>query len=82
MRDWQEFDPADVDEVGFVYYTAAVPVIRDRLELLGYTLQTSKQAFMRNVSNQLTYYSQLVEEDDSGRPDLQWIIKNLQSADV
>jgi hypothetical protein len=82
MRDWQEFDPADVEEVEFVYYTAGVPVIRDRLELLGYTLQTSKQAFTRNVSNQLAYYSQVVEEDESRRPYLQRKIKNLRSADV
>jgi len=83
MREWHEFDPEDVDEeIEFVYYAAPVPMIRERLELLGYTLQTCKQAFMKNIATKIAFYSQTIEEDDSPRPDLKKRISVLHSADV
>jgi hypothetical protein len=44
--------------VHFVYYRAPAGVIRDRLELQGYTLSTAKKAFMRNIQAQAKEYSE------------------------
>jgi|SRR5215470_10580349 len=52
----------DRDEViHFVYYEAPAGVIKDRLELLGYTLPTTKKAFMRNIRAQAREYSEPTE---------------------
>src|SRR5688572_5017563 len=48
LEDWAE-DLGD-EEVSVVFYTAPAAVLRDRLELLGYTLDTARAAFARSVS--------------------------------
>jgi hypothetical protein len=47
--------------VQVVYYSAPVTVIKDRLELQGYTLSTAKTAFMRNIRAQAKEYSESTE---------------------
>jgi hypothetical protein len=49
-------DPQRVVE--FVYYSAPAATIKDRLELLGYTLSTAKKAFLRNIRAQAKEYSE------------------------
>jgi hypothetical protein len=57
---WMERDDHD-EVVHFVYYSAPIGVIRDRLELQGYTLSTTKRAFMQNIRLQATKYAELIE---------------------
>jgi hypothetical protein len=47
--------------VQVVYYSAPVAMIKDRLELQGYTLSTVKKAFMRNIQAQAKEYSEPTE---------------------
>ncbi len=61
---WMERDNRD-EVVHFVYYRAPVGVIRDRLELQGYTLPTTKRAFMRNIRVQTKEYSEPTEGMDA-----------------
>jgi hypothetical protein len=44
--------------VQLVYYSAPAATIKDRLELLGYTLSNTKRAFMRNIRAQAKEYSE------------------------
>ena len=78
LPSWIERD--DQDEVAyFVYYSAPIVVIRDRLELLGYTLTTTKKAFMRNIRAQAEKYS----EPTAGMEDyFNKRVQHLNSIDV
>lgn len=60
LPSWMERDNHN-EVVNFVYYSAPVGVIRDRLELQGYTLSTTKRAFMRNIRAQAKEYSEPTE---------------------
>lgn len=53
-------DPGETIEV--VYYTAPALLIRDRLELKGYTLSTAKRAFIKRIRAHAREYSNEVIE--------------------
>ena len=45
MRQWVETVDDEEEKVEAVYYVAPIGIVRDRLELSGYTLSTAKSAF-------------------------------------
>jgi len=45
MRNWADYVEDPEKKVDVVYYIAAAVLVKDRLELKGYTLETSKRAF-------------------------------------
>jgi hypothetical protein len=45
------------EKIDAVYYTAPAFLIKDRLELKGYTLSTAKRAFMKRMQAEAKYYS-------------------------
>jgi hypothetical protein len=48
-RQWTDHFEDDSKEVDVVYYSAPAYVVRDRLELKGYTLATAKTAFTKRI---------------------------------
>jgi hypothetical protein len=48
LKDWT--DDLEDDDANVVFYTAPAAVVQDRLELLGYTLDTAKSAFGKSLS--------------------------------
>jgi len=48
-RHWTDHFEDDSEEVDVVYYSAPAYVVRDRLELRGYTLATAKAAFTKRI---------------------------------
>jgi HEPN superfamily Toprim-like protein len=47
LKDWT--DDLEDDGANVVFYTAPAAVVQDRLELLGYTLDTAKSAFAKSL---------------------------------
>lgn len=56
IRDWAT-DLED-DDANVVFYITPATVVHDRLELLGYTLDTAKAAFARSLSDDAANYAQ------------------------
>ena len=48
LKDWT--DDLEDDDANVVIYTTPAAVVQDRLELLGYTLDTAKAAFAKSLS--------------------------------
>src|SRR5208337_1438981 len=48
-RHWTDHFEDDSEEVDVVYYSAPAYVVRDRLELRGYTLAMAKAAFTKRI---------------------------------
>jgi hypothetical protein len=58
MHQWADYFEDDTEEVEVVYYSAPAYVVRDRLELKGYTLATAKAAFMKRIRTEAEEYSE------------------------
>ena len=50
------------EDLRVVYYEAPIEVIKDRLHILGYTLDTSKKAFQARIAAEIRYQTMLMEE--------------------
>ena len=79
MRRWHEVLEDD-EEVSAVFYQAPVSVVRDRLELKGYTLDTAKSAFTTSSRAQALRYAQYMERSDSKA--LEPFARELEAVDV
>jgi len=55
---WADYVDDPNEKVDVVYYTAPVRVIRDRLDLKGYTLAAAERAFMKRMRIQARDYSE------------------------
>ena len=55
---WADYVVDPNEKVDFVYYTAPARIIRDRLDLKGYTLAAAKRAFMKRIRRQAKDYSE------------------------
>src|ERR1039458_3171334 len=49
------------EKVDVVYYVASAWLVKDRLELKGYTLDTSKRAFIKQIRAESKQYARLAE---------------------
>lgn len=58
MHRWTD-DIDDDEEVSVVYYSTPARVVRDRLELRGYTLEVAKAAFTTSLRGQAAHYEQM-----------------------
>ena len=47
LKDWT--NDLEDDDANVVFYTTPAAVVQDRLELLGYTLDTAKSAFAKSL---------------------------------
>ncbi len=56
MHNWTEYVRDHKDEFDIVYYIAPASLIRDRLQLKGYTLSTAKRAFMKRMRAEAREY--------------------------
>lgn len=67
LKHYQE-SRKDDDELQIVYYEASASLIRDRLDVMGYTLETSKEAFIEWIQGERNCIAEyLKEEDESDR---------------
>lgn len=70
LQHYQESLTEDPD-LQLIYYSASASVIRDRLDVLGYDLETAKQAFMAWMAGELTQneetLSNYLSSDSSAR---------------
>jgi hypothetical protein len=57
-RHWLKYFD-DNEEIDVVYYSASVKVIRDRLHLDGYTLDISRDIFMKSIVKEIEKYEEL-----------------------
>jgi len=57
MRQWADHEEDPDEKVDVVYYTAPAFIIKDRLELKGYTLSTAKRAFMKRMRAAAQFYT-------------------------
>lgn len=48
-------DYEDSDNLTIMYYSATVPTIRDRLELMGFTYERARDTFQRNLQEEIMY---------------------------
>ena len=65
MRQWVEsLDDGDEEKVEAVYYVAPIGIVRDRLELSGYTLSTAKSAFITCMNAKVEQYSEYAAQRD------------------
>lgn len=80
MRRWAQSLDDGEELVEGVYYVAPIEIIRDRLELGGYTLETSKTAFTKCMHAKLEQYLEYAAEGDKGF--YQPMIKVLTNLDV
>jgi len=65
---WVKYIEEDDDEIDVVFYSASTKVIKDRLELSGYSLETSKKAYkvylqkaIKDLQNEIKYYKKNLE---------------------
>jgi hypothetical protein len=80
MRQWADYMEDPEENVDVVYYAAPASLIKDRLELKGYTLDTAKRAFMKRIRAEIKEYTGEVIE---GMDDYyQHKVKLLKSLDV
>jgi hypothetical protein len=62
MRRWASYVDNPKEKINVVYYTIPALLIRDRLDLKGYTLATAKRAFMKRMRTEITEYTDEVVE--------------------
>ena len=75
---WSSDSYDDPDEVvNVVYYSAPVSVVRDRLDLKGYTLDAVKRAFKKRIKVQERFYSEPTEGMEAYYNSRARILKNL-----
>jgi hypothetical protein len=79
MRRWAESLDDGEENAEAVYYVAPIEIIRDRLELSGYTLETSKAAFTKCMRAKLEQYLEYAanEDEDIYKPIIA-VLKNLE----
>lgn len=53
----------EIDNFQVVYYIASTQVIRDRLNLMGYTIETSKKVFAEALTSEIQRYELLAESN-------------------
>jgi hypothetical protein len=57
MEHWLEnLGEEEGGDLRIVYYSAPVPIVRDRLEVMGNTLHTAREAFEEYVKEKREYY--------------------------
>jgi hypothetical protein len=61
MRNWADYMEDPEEKVDVVYYIAAAALVKDRLELKGYTLDTAKRAFTKRMRAEAKEYADRVE---------------------
>lgn len=61
LKDYQEAQKED-PELEIVYYEASATLIRDRLDILGYTLSTANKAFQAWFNGEISRLSERIEE--------------------
>ncbi len=64
MRRWVESVDDEEEKVEAVYYVAPIGIVRDRLELSGYTLSTAKSAFATCMHAKAEQYSEYAAQGD------------------
>jgi hypothetical protein len=62
IHQWANYLEDPKEKIAVVYYTAPAYLIKDRLELKGYTLSTAKRAFMKRMRAEQREYSNEVIE--------------------
>lgn len=56
-------NPMEEEDQPYTFYSAPVPIIRDRLELRGYTLQVATAEFMMSAKIRLIEYKELAQKE-------------------
>lgn len=56
LRNSRLYREDDDEKINVVYYSAPATLIRDRLELKGYTLETAKRAFVKRMKAEAKHY--------------------------
>jgi HEPN/Toprim N-terminal domain 1 len=79
MRHWLE-NVGDDEEVSAVFYRTPITVVRDRLELKGYTLDVAKSAFTASCRTAAERYANYIER--SGSNALEPSARALKAVDV
>jgi hypothetical protein len=64
LRNWTDDLEDPEEKVDVVYYIAAAPLVKDRLELTGYTLDTAKRAFMKRMRAEAKEYAKWAEREE------------------
>src|SRR6516225_6366879 len=57
MHQWADYVEDPSEDVTVVYYSAPAFLVKERLELQGYTLETAKRAFMKRMKATFRFYA-------------------------
>jgi hypothetical protein len=84
MRNWAGYMENPEEKVDVVYYIASATLVKDRLELKGYTLDTAKRAFMKRMRAEAREYAswEKTTENEEMRGYYAKKVKLLKALDV
>ena len=69
LREWVKYyaeeENEDEDDINVVFYSSPAKIIKERLELIGYSLTNAKRAYYRYLDSDISKYKKLAESRDS-----------------
>jgi len=65
LKEWVKYYAEEEDDINVVFYSSPARIIKERLELIGYSLTNAKRAYYRYLNGEISKYKKLAESRDS-----------------